>query len=63
MGKNALKIDAQKDEFASKYIPDGYTWRVTMEGENLLEEEYKLGLNDYPVHTSFFREVGLRLPL
>lgn len=34
-----------------------------MEGENLLEEEYKLGPNDYPVHTSFFREAGLRLPL
>lgn len=63
MGINALQADAQKAEFAFKYILDGYTLRVMMEGENLFKEEYKLGPNDYPDHTSFFRETGLQLPL
>lgn len=33
------------------------------EGESLFVEEYKLGPTEYPVHTLFFREAGLKLPL
>lgn len=63
MGRNELKHDTQKVEFTSKYIPKGYTWRVMAEGENHFKEEYKLGPIEYHVHTLFFREVGLKLPL
>lgn len=31
--------------------------------ENLLVEKYKLGPKDYPIHTFFFKDAGLWLPL
>lgn len=45
------------------YIPEGYTLRVMAKGKNLFEKEYKLGPTDYPVHTSFSKEVVPIMPL
>lgn len=50
-------------EFTTKYIPKGLSWRTLKPNENPFIEEWKLGPNDYPIHTSLFNEAGLRLPL
>jgi len=63
MGKHVLRTEAQIAEFNEKYIPKGYIWKPVPEGENPYDPTYPLGPNDYPIHTSFFKEAGLRLPL
>lgn len=63
MGINDLVTNVQKAEFSTMYIPKGISWKVVGVDENLFVEEYKLGPKDYPIHTSLFKEVGIRLPL
>lgn len=63
MGRYALIFDAKKAEFTIRYIPKGINWRLIEEDVNPFSEQYKLGPNEYPVHISFFKEGGLRLPL
>lgn len=63
MGKNNLIIDTQIAEFTKKYIPKVLGWEPVKADQDPFEGEYKLSPKDYSIHTSFFREAGIWLPL
>ena len=63
MGRNVLVNDTKIAEFTRKYIPKELSWRHVAGGEDPLSATYELGPKDYPINTTFFREVGLQLPL
>lgn len=63
MSRNALINDTQIVKFSKKYIPIELSLRPFLEGENPFSAIYELGPKDNQIHTSFFREASLRLPL
>ena len=52
----------KKRQFQAKFLPDGLKWEEHGGPDDLIQEKLKIATETYPIYTSYFFQVGLRIP-